>query len=422
MAGYSYLAGGNRTKRHRFHINRKGHRPFTKTFVAKADGERWAREQEREIDTTGLPLTVDKLRNHSVKEIVTKYLNEITPTKGCSESETLVLKRFIDFAKDKSLASFTKQDAYAYIDYRKKDTSWRGKAPTPRTIAREIGSIRNVFTVARKRWGYTNLNNPFWELDQKGTKYRRKRRLLPDEMERLQQACEKCLGLNKYYIPLAIYLAVETGMRLDEIFNLTWQDIDLEHRRIDILKSKTDHVTDDNGRTIVMSIMAGVLFGRLELRLLNEYADKLRLGIEGTYKPTNRIFPMTKDAFEQTFDDVMKRAKITADRRGERLQFRDLRREAGQRFEDAGLTKSENELMLGHQGKDTNSIYRSPELKSIQDKLDRHFLGQSPEEAQRDFAKEAANLGLTVQEYLAKIVQEFSEKRGLHLRNPLPVS
>jgi integrase len=410
MAGYQLLKSG--TKRHRFIIHRKGHRPFTKAFVAKADGERWAREQERELDVTGLPLTVDKLRKHTVKEIVTKYLNEITSTKGCRESETLVLNRFIAFAKDKSLASFTKQDAYAYIDYRNKDTSWRGKPPTPRTIAREIGSIRNVFTVARKRWGFSNLNNPFLELDLKGTKYRRKRRLLPGEMDRLQQACEKCLGLNRYYVPLAIYLAVETGMRLDEIFNLTWQDIDLENRRIEILKSKTDHATDDNGRTIVMSIMAGMFFAHLARRLVKEDA----------YKATNRIFPMTKDAFEQTFDDVLKRAKITEDRRGERLQFRDLRREAGQRFEDAGLTKSENELMLGHQGGDTNSIYRSPELKSIQDKLDRHFLGQTPEETQRDFARKAEDLGLTVQEHLGKIVQDFSERRGLHLREPLPVS
>jgi integrase len=349
-----------RTLPWRAFIHRKGHTPISKGFLYEEDAKRWANEQERSITLTGLPLTADDYRKVLVKDIVQRYLDEITPTKGSQESETIVLTRFKnDFAKDKTLLSFTKQDAYAYRDSRLK-TIFRGKKITARTVQREINSIRNVFSIARKEWGYSNLINPFSELDLKGGKYRRKRRLQDGEMERLENACSHLHEQNKWYVPLAIYLAVETGMRLDEIFNLEWRDIDIDNRRIDIVKSKTDHVSESSGRLIVMTVNAYAIL------ILQYFSDKP--------KPTDKVFPMSKDAFEQSFDHVLDRAKIQPDRRGERLQFRDLRREAGSRFDEAGLTKSENELMLGHEGQDTNSIYISSQLKRIQDKLDRYDL------------------------------------------------
>jgi integrase len=76
-------------------------------------------------------------------------------------------------------------------------------------------------------------------------------------------ACKECHGNNKFYVPLAMDLAVTTGMRLQEIFNLTWGDIanpfsveGINKRRIVIRKSKTDYKTGVHGRTIVMSIEA----------------------------------------------------------------------------------------------------------------------------------------------------------------------
>lgn len=370
MAGYVYLKGNPRP--HRFIVKRKGHRTLTKTFIVKDDGERWAREEERSIDLTGMPLGMDKL-DIPVTEIVDRYLREVTPTKA-NEGETYALKRFLEFAKSKgkSLAAFAKQDAYAYRDKRLKDTwsgpkgNWKTAKPiTPRTVKREVVVLHHVYEIAREQWGYSNLTNPFEGVEIKGTKHRRKRRLLPGEEERLDQACEKCLGLNRTYVPLAMALAIETGMRLDEIFNLTWEDLDFDKRTIEVIKSKTDHVSDYAGRTIVMTLGASLYFLTLKFELRKK-TDTWATGL---------IFPMTKDAFEQAFDEVLVRAEIKPDRRGEKLQFRDLRREAGSRFDEAGLTKSENELMLGHQGQDTNSIYIASKLKSIRDKLDKHMLG-----------------------------------------------
>jgi integrase len=145
-------------------------------------------------------------------------------------------------------------------------------------------------------------------------------------------------------------------MRLQEIFNLTWQDLDFKGRRIEIRKSKTDHVSEYQGRTIVMSINARIVL----IALHDEIKPKL----------TDRVFPKSKNAFKQAWADVRKRAKITG------LTFHDLRREAGSRFDEAELTTAEHNLMLGHTSKDMSGVYIASKLKRIQDKLDRHFLGE----------------------------------------------
>src|SRR4051794_38773223 len=95
----------------RAHINRKGHKPLVKMFLTKPEAEHWAGEQERSIRLTGLPLTIEELKKHTVADIVQRYLTEVTPTKGCSVSETTVLKKFLktDLAR-RSLAFVSKKD------------------------------------------------------------------------------------------------------------------------------------------------------------------------------------------------------------------------------------------------------------------------------------------------------------------------
>lgn len=360
MAHIRKMTDKRRTLPWRAHINRKGHRTLVKMFKTKDEAKHWADEQERNIRLAGLPLTIEDLKRQTVGDIARRYLDEKTPAKGCRVSESTVLKKFLR-RKDicsKSLAFITRQDAHEYVKQRLGDT-WRGKPITPRTVRREINSIAHVFEVAREEWGLTNLSNPFRGLRIKGSQHRRKRRLEDDELDRLVESFDQCRGLNRYYVPLAIYLAIETGMRLQEIFNLTWRDIDLMKRRIEIRKSKTDHRSEQPGRTIVLTVYAGLYLVSLAA---SSWKNK-------RVKKDSLIFPMTREAFKQSWADVVKRSDIRD------LHFHDLRREAGSMFDEAGLTKAEHDLMMGHTNRDMASLYIQPTLKSIQDKLDRHGLG-----------------------------------------------
>jgi integrase len=341
-----------------------------KNFLTKQDAEFWERSQLQSITLTGLPLTIEALKKVTVGEIVERYLKEKTPLKGSVVSETTVLEKLLGFKNgerdpsrqrhaicDLSLAAIKKKDAHAYKNGRLKET-WRGKPIAESTVKREMNTLHHIFEVAKEEWGYENLINPFDNMKLKDG-HGRERRLQQGELEKLEEACKTCRGLNRHYIPLAIYLAIETGMRLQEIFNLLWSDIDVENRRIIIRKSKTDHVSKYKGRTIVLTLMAEVPLNLLTISLLK----KRRFKSEG------KVFPMRREAFKQSWADVVKRAKI------EDLHFHDLRHEAGSRFDAAGLTHAEHGLMMGHGKRTMRDRYSHAALQSIQDKLDKHLLG-----------------------------------------------
>jgi integrase len=365
MAHIQKMTDKPRTLTWRAQVRRKGHPTLVKMFKTKAEAEHWADEQERNIRLTGLPLTVEDLKKHTVGDIVRRYLQEITPAKGSSISERTVLNAFLrrELCR-KSLAYVKRQDAYSYVAERLKD-EWRGKVITPRTVRREINSIQHIFEVARDRWGFENLHNPFRGISIKGSMHRRDRRLKEGELERLYDSIKLCRGLNREYVALAVDLAIESGMRLQEIFNLTWQDVDFAKRHIHIRKSKTDHLNAYKGRTIVMSVLSIFFLGRLGVKL----------GRETQFQSSARIFPKSREAFKQSWADVVKRAGI------KNLTFHDLRREAGSRFDEAGLTKAEHDLMMGHASRDMASLYIHSSLKSIEHKLDRQVLhGQTLDE------------------------------------------
>lgn len=227
-------------------------------------------------------------------------------------------------------------------------------------MRRELNTIAHIFEVAKEEWGFDNLTNPF-RLKIKGSTYRRTRRLKDGELARLENACEQCRGLNYFYIPLAMYLAIETGMRLQEIFNLTWEDFDFDERRIEIRKSKTDHKREYAGRTIVLPYIAQFYLMRIALSVLKERRFKLE----------NRVFPMKSGAFKQAWADVVKKRARIVD-----LTFHDLRHEAASRMDAMGLTGSERDLMMGHANNTTGGLYVHAVLKSIQDKFDRDLLGR----------------------------------------------
>ena len=133
-------------------VARKGHPTFSKSFIAKKDAERWAAEQERNIDLVGLPLTIKELKKQTVGDLVDRYLEKVTPDKASAENEKLVLEKFkLNPLCKKSLAYVSSADGAAYRDQRFKDT-WKPKGALgparpikPSTIRREINTLRHMF-------------------------------------------------------------------------------------------------------------------------------------------------------------------------------------------------------------------------------------------------------------------------------------
>ncbi|MDN2580881.1 hypothetical protein [Aquibium sp. ELW1220] len=76
-------------------VRRKGLPPKAKSFVSKVDAEKWARNLEAELDRCGNLPDTRLAERMTIKELLTRYLGEITPHKRSASSETYRIKALI---------------------------------------------------------------------------------------------------------------------------------------------------------------------------------------------------------------------------------------------------------------------------------------------------------------------------------------
>jgi integrase len=350
-------------------VPRNGQKPLIKQFATRAEAELWEqefrkRERLREVPEYQQRIQVQELGSITVNDLVEYFIKEHP---SISKNDLITLRAFQrEKICSKRILDLSRQDVHRFIE-KKQNDEWtapgakEAKRLTPRTIRRQINLVQRVFEYAREyRNGFESIPNHFRGIRITGaTGGRRERSLEGDELARILEACKRCNAPNNYYLPLAVWLAIDTGMRRQEIFNLMWSDIDGMGRRIHIRKSKTDKVMGrNNGTTIVLPREARNMLASLAIPREGEWVDF----------PTDnkKIFPMTARAFSQAWDKMLKRAGISD------LHFHDLRREANTRFIRAGLTLEERNLQLRHADKTMNAVYtgRNILLDGIQDKLD----------------------------------------------------
>jgi integrase len=313
-----------------------------------------------------------------------------------------------------SLADVIKADFINYFKRRGEGTyGTKEKQRAKSTVARERNILQVAFRTAIEEnyFGVCHsLANPVHGIRIEGSMHSRRRGLLEGEQEKIEtEIFDKLLGLNRYYIPLAFYLAIDTGMRQQEIINLTWDDINFERRRIKIRKSKTDRKLIDKGhipgRTIVLPITAAYYL----LVLRNSIHTYSRLpALELLAVPpieSSNIFinsegrPWTPKAVSKAWAEAVKQSSLEL-YNGENLRFHDLRRAANDRFIRANLEPKEQDMMLGHANNSMNDIYKSDDaldymLTNIQRRLDRYILGEELEAAYST----AVDDGFTLKEY-----------------------
>jgi integrase len=339
-------------------------------FPTKEDAEEWELEQKRNWSRIrhGLPRINKVQEKEPFGKLVQKYLDEVTPTKASHAEETLRLNNLLkrDICK-LPCWSIKRQDAIKLKEERLKDKNQLGEPIKGATVRREFNTINNIWTKATVDWGYNLPPSPFRAIPIKGDKDRRTRRLKPGELARIEQACLRTGTDSRARILLAVYLAIETGMRLQEIINLKCEDVNIQDRRIHIRKSKTDYKKQFKGRTIVLTCRAMYLLDQLM----------------GTFPQNNAsIFPTNIKTFKQARNLVFKEACGN-----DRPTFHDLRHEAASRWAEVKprLDAIEVDIMLGEIPKTMSESYIHRNevwmLQEIQDKLDRQTIGMTLNEA-----------------------------------------
>ncbi len=262
----------------------------------------------------------------TVRELLERYLTEITPHKRSASTESYRVKALMgrDIAH-RTLALLSSADIAAYRDERLKSVSTA-------SVIRELNTIAHAIDIGRKEWGVHLVQNPVRMIRRPVPPRGRNRRLNGDDEQQLLEAADA--GRNTYMRPL-IMLAIETAMRQGEMLSLTWDDVDLDKRIAHL-----DMTKNGESRDVPLSTRALDALALLKQQQMDE-----------------RVVPSTKSGVQQAWGHLRTRAGLTD------LRFHDLRHEAVSRLLERGLNVIETATISGH--KELRMLQRYSHLRAV---------------------------------------------------------
>jgi integrase len=309
-------------------VRRKGYSEVTKTFTTRSEASAWARVIESEMDR-GIFVNRSEAEKTIFAELLTRYLNEITPHKKHSSVEAYRIKAWLKCPLAKRFVSSLRSADFA---------SWRdlriNQGISPNTLKLEFAIISHLYFVARAEWGFESLENPIRHLRMPKLPNGRSRRVSDDELQLLSN------NTDSFDLPYILKLAIETGMRRCEIASLTWKAVDLNKRILELKETK-----NGENRFVPLSSIA--------ISILNSIPRR----IDG------RIFGMTPHAITYAFIRASKRAALKD------LHFHDLRHEGITRLFEKGLNVMEVGSISGHKTLQMLQRYTHLRAENLLDKL-----------------------------------------------------
>jgi integrase len=291
-------------------IRRRGHKTFAKTFISRADGVKWARDVERQLDM-GAYANFSEANKVTLKDLFQRYIKEgkHLAKKGAKEEENRV--KFLSQypIAEISLLALSTEHIAQFRDQRLATVS-------PSTFNKNLSFISVVVDTAIKDWGYQIPTNPIRNVRRLKEPKPRERVLSVEEYQRLAKACDQ--SENKY-LRAMVDLSIETAMRQGELLSLTYNQINFDKRTIFLPDTKNGY-----SRTVPLSQEA--------INII----EKLPRQISG------KMFPKTRDSLKFWFKQAKRRAKIND------FKWHDLRRCACTALFQKGYSIEEVLVFSGH--------------------------------------------------------------------------
>jgi integrase len=312
-------------------VRRYGLPAVNRTFTAKEDAVRWAREQDRAIDRgESFPAAPSETRLVFLSDLLDRYAREISTRKRGSMDRY----QLRPLARALGHLSLLNLKPRHLTDYRHSRLDF----VSPTTVAKEMVLLCHVLKVAADEWGYAVQAGKFRAVSKPSPSTGRTRRLEEGEGDRLLQVLSAC----RNPLPSQVFrFALATGMRRGEILSLVWSNIDLK-KRIALLP------ITKNGEPRQVPLSKEAINTLLE-RKMSFIAGNASQDISGL------VFPIAANAFRLCWERAKKRANIND------LRFHDLRHEAITRYFELGLNIAEVTLISGH--KDSRMLLRYVHLQ-----------------------------------------------------------
>jgi len=254
-------------------------------------------------------------------ELANKVLEYVKDRKkSYSKYYVPYMRNLSRFFENKYLQEITSPLITQYQSMRKKEVK-------PATVNRELQILKRCFNLAIQ-WELTN-NNPVRGVEFFKEPRGRIRFLTVEEIDRLIECCS---GELKYIVTLAIY----TGMRKGEIFNLKWRNINLANRLIIL-----EYTKNGETREIPMSDNVYHILSR-------KYIEKYRESEE-------YVFPSKNGNAYTNVDKSFKTALNLANIKD--FRFHDLRHSFASQLVMSGVDILTIKELMGHKDISTTLIY-----------------------------------------------------------------
>ncbi len=308
--------------RYCFQIRKKGFPHVFQSHRRKTDA---VKERNRILAAMedGKFLHATEARKHTLKELIERYekghLKKIASSKQIAE-----IRWWKAQLGERRLSDITPVLITEYRDRLQQEITVRGKLRSNGSVRRYLAVLSHMFSVAIKEFGWLQ-DNPMasGKVNKPKEPKGRVRFLSEEERERLLAACQN--SSNKLLYPIVV-LALSTGMRLGELINLHWDDLDLQRERITLHDTK-----NGERRSVPIKGLALQLIMKLK-ETRTRVTDLLFPGVS-PYKPIDPRF---------SWEMALKKAGI------ENFRFHDLRHSFASYLAMNGATLLEVAEALGH--------------------------------------------------------------------------
>lgn len=203
------------------------YRRLSASFATKAEAAAWVLRQEAEFSGTAT--------GHTFADACARFAREVSPKRRGMRWERLRLDRWCRSKLGlRPIAKMTPADLGAWRDERLAEVS-------PGTVRREMGLMVDVFTIARREWGWIKVS-PMPDVKRPPNPPPRRRRITDEEVEAMAKALTVGERLHAFTatarVGLAFLFALETAMRSGEILGLRWPDVHEEKRYVVLPRTK----------------------------------------------------------------------------------------------------------------------------------------------------------------------------------------
>ncbi len=338
-----HLADG--TKTYQVQLRLRGKKPIAATFRRKTDAIKWIQQTESAIrEGRFFPSAYSKRK--TVSEMIDRFLYEELPSRPKFRHE---YKSQLNFWRKElghlRLSDVTQFEISAGRDHLSKVVTRRHKVMSPATVNRHLAALSSAFRVAINEWGWLK-ENPVRQVKKLRESRGRTRFLSDDERKNLLEACRSSKNADLYDVVL---LALCTGARRMELWNLNWSDIDFKNQIISF-----KHTKNSKTRSLPMTDES--------LQILTKRSKLRRLG-------TQLIFPSKKDPqkpmdFRAPFERAINESKI------EDFKYHDLRHSCASYLAMSGVPIRTIAEILGHSNTSVTVRYSHLNKEHLKKSLD----------------------------------------------------